>query len=124
MPFPLMGPPVLIPRQLDGGNAHETARSRHQTLSCSSRSCFTRSGNIGRADSFQCEPECDAFVYDPPQFLGQCDARVFRGEGWQLGESFGNLAGTRKQLVGGDDLVDGTPLLAVSASSSWRVRMK
>ena len=43
--------------------------------------------------------------------MGQCDARVFRGEGWQLGESFGNLAGTRKQLVGGDDLVDGAPLL-------------
>src|SRR5580704_18507365 len=32
MPFSLMVHLSLILRQLDGGNAHETARSRHQTL--------------------------------------------------------------------------------------------
>src|SRR4029077_848221 len=66
---------------------------------------------IGRTNALECQPESGALVDNAPQFLGQRDAGVSRRERRQLGEAFGDLASSGKELVGSDDLVDGAPFL-------------
>ena len=78
-----------------------------------SRRCsfLAPSRDIGGADPLQCEPECNAFVDDAAQLLGHRDARILRGERWQLGEPFRDLAGAGEQLVGRNNFVDRAPFL-------------
>ena len=75
------------------------------------RSFWRASGDIGGADPLQCEPECDALIDDTPQLLGHRDARILRGERWQLGQPFRDLAGAGQQLVRWNDFVDRAPVL-------------
>src|ERR1700734_2975666 len=75
------------------------------------RSFLRASCDIGGADPLQCEPECDAFINDAPQLLGHRDARILRGEQWQLGQPFRDLAGAWKELVRRNDFVDRPPVL-------------
>ena len=69
------------------------------------------SRGVGRADPLQREAECDAFIDDAAQLLAHRDARILRGERWQLGQPFRDLAGAGQQLVRRNDFVDRAPVL-------------
>jgi hypothetical protein len=43
--------------------------------------------------------------------LGHRDARIFRGERWQFGQPFRDLAGAGQQLVRWNDFVNRAPVL-------------